>query len=97
MLFYHSTATLLKLLAFVFIIVHYCSAFVLASQQDFDNATSTVTDSDSDLLHSSENKNNLLFTNYNALLKDGQGFFLNEANILYENPGRSIVPFVSLH
>jgi hypothetical protein len=50
----------------------------------------TTTDSDS------INENNDVFTNYDALREDGQGFFLYEAYIFFETPYSSLVPVVVL-
>jgi hypothetical protein len=55
------------------------------SQQEEDNVTSII-----------DTKTGL-FTNYDALREEGQGFFLQEATLIYETPGSSLVPFVSLY
>ena len=44
-----------------------------------------------------DDENATLMTNYNALREEGQGFFLIENSLVYENPGSLVSSFVSLY
>ena len=71
-------------LALLFLFVP--SASVVYAQQDYKKSD----DNNTDL--------SLLMTNYNALREEGQGFFLVDASLNYENPPAGIVAFsVAVH
>ncbi|OEU18054.1 hypothetical protein FRACYDRAFT_268856 [Fragilariopsis cylindrus CCMP1102] len=89
-----------KLVALVFLGVHF--EFVLSQQQEDDNDEGnnnnvTLLVNDSDLLSNSNENNDFLFTNYNALREEGQGFFLLEGSTLYETPDSLLITGVQLY
>ena len=63
---------------------------VVAQQQDVENATLMTSNDDT-------TDSSLLMTNYNALRKEGQGFYLAQASVLFENPGVNAPGAVGLH
>ena len=69
------------------------ASFVVAQQQDVENATRPLTSDDNTTTDSSS----LLMTNYNALLEEGQGFFLEDKYFLYEKPDSVSLSFVGLY
>jgi hypothetical protein len=83
------SSTTLKLLALVFL-VHFVSVF---SQQEDDGEGNVTSTTNSNLI---DENSNILFTNYNALREEGQGFFLKEGITLREPPESSLVPWVTL-
>ena len=63
---------------------------VVAQQQDVENATLMTSNDDTTDF-------SLLMTNYNALREEGQGFYLAQASVLFQNPGGIAPRAVGLH
>ena len=78
----------------VFFVLPSASVVVVAQQQeDVEKATTLLTSDDNNTTDSSS----LLLTNYNALRKEGQGFYLRETTSLYEKPDSAQTSLVGLY